>query len=150
MIPTPLLDIIEAGVDAMATPDYNFAYGLPDVLPVVDTGAPLVYLELPAATAIAPGDSVVGRYTQDAALGFRVLVPASASGSYSIDEQAEKVANDIKKLMNELEPLLRAAGLTFADLTGIEKAYRLVRAYPVQVTVNFNIRFRQLKSNPGG
>lgn len=144
MIPTALLTIIAAGVDAMATPTYNFSYGAVDVVPPVDTGAPLVYLELPEAVGISPSESVVGRYTQDAGLAFRVLAPYSASASS--DAQASKVADDIKELMHALEPSLQAAGMSFADLVSIQKQYRLVRAYPVQVTVTFNIRFRQLRA----
>jgi hypothetical protein len=119
------------------------------VFPVVDTGAPLVYLEFPEAIGAPAIGSVVGRYTIDQIVAFRCLVPAVEG--VPDDEAAARVENDIKKLMNALEPTLKAAGMTYADYVGSSPpVFRLVRAYPVQVTVNFNIRFRQLKSAPGG
>jgi hypothetical protein len=148
VIPSALITLIEDGVDAMATPSYNFNYGAVDVQPPEDTGLPLPYLDFPEEAGVPVPDSVVGRYTIDQPIAIRVLVPAL--DSVSIDEQCAKVANDIKELMNSLHDSLKAAGMSFADFTGVSKIYRLVRAYPAQVTVNFNIRFRQLKSNPGG
>jgi hypothetical protein len=148
VIPYSIATMIAAGVDAMATPTYNFAYGAVDVIPPVDSGLPLVYLDFQEETGLPPGETVVGKYTIDAPLSFRVLVPKSVT--LAPDDQAIQVTNDIKKLMNSLHDALQAVGMTFADFTGASKTYRLVRAYPVQVTVNFNIRFRQLKTNPGG
>lgn len=149
MIPAPLMDLIVAGVDAMATPDYNFAYGPPDTYPIVDTGAPLVFTESAGETGQPAEGHPVGRYTQDAPTSFRVLVPAPTA-PVTVDEQVVKVVNDFKKLLNALEPVLKAAGMQYADFAGDAKQYRLVAAYPAQVTITFTIRYRQLKSAPGG
>ncbi len=148
MIPSGIESVISAGVVAMAVPDSNFTYGAVDVLPPVNTGLPLVYLDFQEETALPSGDSVAGKYTMDALLAFRVLVPKSVT--IDPDDQAIMVMNDIKKLMDNLHDALQVQGMTFADFISASKIYRLVRAYPVQLTVNFNIRYRQLKSNPGG
>lgn len=150
MIPAALMLLIRAGVDAMATPTYNFAYGLPDVVPVVDSGAPLVYLETPDEAGLPAENHPVGRYSIDSPLTFRVLVPRPGAG-VTIDDQVMKVVSDFKLLMHSLHDSLKAAGgFQYSDFVSASKAYRLVAAYPAQVTVNFNIRYRQSKSAPGG
>lgn len=149
MIPAGIVTALEQGIAAMAPPAFNLTYGVVDVWPPVEDGDPLVYLEFAEESGVnTPGEMVVGRYTMDQLISFRVLVPVSASAS--ADEQAAKVVNDMKALMTSLDPVLRAAGMSFADLQSVSKVYRLVRGYPVQVTVTYNIRFRQSRSNPGG
>lgn len=145
-LPTNIRSVIEAGVDAMATPTYHFNYGLvnlhdPAAWPV---GSPQVFLEEGGFEPVR-GPGVVGKWTNVTAIAFRAVVPAGAG---SIDEEMDKVDDDIKRLMAALEEPLRVAGAYIAIYSGTVQLYRLVRARPGQVTVRFSLTWRQSRVNP--
>lgn len=145
-LPTNIRGVIEAGVDAMDAPTYNYAYGPVDVFDAAQwpDGSPQVFLE---EGGWNPGTitGTVGKITQSTLLTFRVVVP---KGPGDIDPELDNVDSDIKRLMGALEESLRAQGCFVQLFLGSLKKYRLVVARPGEISVRYGLTWRQNRLNP--
>ncbi len=132
-IPTNLLSIVATAVDGMAPPTYNFAYGPVDVEDPAawPAGSPQVYLDSPSKNSGATVREMVGKTTNAQLLTFRVIVPKGAGNA-----------------MKAIDNALRAAGMMLSYFQGSTNAYRLVTAYPGEISIRFLLTWRQSRENP--
>ena len=146
-IPTSILSLIAAAVDAMAPSAYFFAYGPVDVVDPAawPVGSPQVMLEQSGWNPSSSQRQMVGKITQAMLLTFHVYVP---KGAGDIDAEMSKVDTDIKRMMQANDDALRAAGLFIGEYQGTRTNYRLVEAYPGEMRISFSLTWRQSRVNP--
>lgn len=139
-----MIAIISAGVDSMAIgTGFNFNYGPVDIHDPASRVYPQVFLEF--GEELPTGVQMAGKITSSIPLTFRVIV---AKGVGAIDAEISAVADDLKKLMDSLQPALSAVGMLYHDLVSIVWKPRLVRAYPAELNMIFNLVYRQSRTNP--
>lgn len=139
-----MIAIIAAGVDTMSLgTGYNFNYGPVDIHDPAERVYPQVFLEYGEESPA--GVQMAGKITNSIPLTFRVIV---AKGVGLIDAEIAVVTDDIKKLMENLQSALSAVGLLYHEFVSATWKPRLVRAYPAEVNMVFNLVYRQDRANP--
>lgn len=139
-----MIAIIAAGVDTMSIgTGYNFNYGPVDIHDPAARVYPQVFLEYGEESPA--GVQMAGKITNSIPLTFRIIV---AKGAGSIDSEVAVVTDDIKKLMENLHSALAAVGLLYHDFVSATWKPRLVRAYPAELNMIFNLVYRQDRANP--
>lgn len=144
-IPTSLLTLVLAGIDAMSIASgYHFDYGPANVMRPAARTYPQDFVT--AREEAYQGVQMAGKNTQVITLSFRVLVPKGAGAA---QDEVEKVKADHLRLMESLDPALRAAGgYLYANPATATWTPRLSRAIPAEVTVVFPLTYRQDRANP--
>lgn len=140
-----LVAALEAAVDAMATPTYNFAH------PPVDEPNPALWVypqtffRFPAANG-QDRTGVVGKHVATTPITFRTLVP---KGAGRIEAEVKKVFDDFLRLMHVQAPTLQGQGLLLRyEFVGVTWRPRLVAAAPAESEITFNLVHRQSRENP--
>lgn len=139
-----MIAIIAAGVDTMSIgTGYNFNYGPVDIHDPASRVYPQVFLEYGEESPA--GVQMAGKITNSVPLTFRVTL---AAGAGLIDTEIAKVTDDIKKMMEALQATLSGVGMLYHDFVSATWKPRLVRAYPAELSVIFNLIYRQDRANP--
>ncbi|MEO7957875.1 MAG: hypothetical protein ABIW76_14405 [Fibrobacteria bacterium] len=144
-IPTSIIDLIAAGVDAMSVVSgFNMDYGPVDIVDPAARTYPQDFLEFQEEGPL--GTQMAGKQTSAFALTFLTLVPAATG--LSKDEQAERAKEDHKRLMEALTPSLQAVGLLYHEPVSASWTPRLVRAVPIELKTTYRLVYRQDRANP--
>ena len=123
---------------------YGYDYGPTDVISPDNWVLPQCFIETNLESA-PTGNESTGNYTQDLALSIRAICPAPETGS-SIDTVADQVVADLKRVIYLWFDTLRIAGVLEYEYRGFSRVYRLVESAPVEITVNFGIRYRHARN----
>lgn len=141
---TDIITTLEAKIDAMTTPTYNFNYDNVNEYKPANKTYPNVKIHFPDEDK-NPDAEIIDGYWSDVPIEFEVMVDDTES---VVRTAIDKVIEDFKRLFQEEFFTLQCTGLLNGDFDSAEREYTHVRQRPAIVTMTFNFEYRVKRSDP--
>lgn len=126
---------------------YNYDYGSLDTYKHISRTYPAVFIKFSEEDGLTGDGTWVDKISTRSLVDFEVIL-SSTQTSTGIDAAVDKVADDFKRMFHANLATLQAVGMLDYDYIKTTRVYSLNKTYPVTVTNQFAVNWRQSRITP--